>query len=334
MTEKVENKSKNINIQTFVSGIILAIVLFYISRQNYLLFHTVAEIFSIFIACGIFMFAWNSRNMLDNDYLLFLGITFLFVGGIDLLHALAYKGMGVFPGKDANLPTQLWILGRYFESFSLLIAPILLSRKINIKFIFFSYFCVLFLLLMTIFYWQSFPVCFVEGTGLTPFKKISEYIISLILLGALIFLYQNRNRFNPKVFQLLFASILITIFAELAFTFYVNVYGLSNLVGHYFKIISYFLIYMAIIDTGLKQPYLLLFRELQQSENDLKKALSEIKTLYGIIPICSYCKKIRDDKGAWDIMEAYITEHTHAKFSHGACPECLKEQLKYLEKLK
>lgn len=58
---------------------------------------------------------------------------------------------------------------------------------------------------------------------------------------------------------------------------------------------------------------------------DLQKALAEIKTLHGILPICSYCKKIRDDKGAWKQLEAYISEHTDALFSHGICSECFEK---------
>lgn len=62
----------------------------------------------------------------------------------------------------------------------------------------------------------------------------------------------------------------------------------------------------------------------------LQKANEEIKTLRGIIPICSYCKKIRNDEGAWEIMEAYISTHSGAQFSHGACPECYKKQIEEL----
>ena len=54
----------------------------------------------------------------------------------------------------------------------------------------------------------------------------------------------------------------------------------------------------------------------------LQQALSEIKSLKGIIPICSHCKKIRDDKGYWNKLEAYIQKHSEAQFSHGMCPEC------------
>ena len=63
---------------------------------------------------------------------------------------------------------------------------------------------------------------------------------------------------------------------------------------------------------------------------DLKKALEEIKTLKGIIPICSYCHKIRNDKGAWDRLEEYLSKHSGAEFSHGICPSCLERELKNL----
>jgi phosphoserine phosphatase RsbU/P len=57
---------------------------------------------------------------------------------------------------------------------------------------------------------------------------------------------------------------------------------------------------------------------------DLQKALSEIKTLRGMLPMCARCKKIRDDKGYWNQIEVYIRKHTDAEFSHGLCPDCIK----------
>lgn len=64
--------------------------------------------------------------------------------------------------------------------------------------------------------------------------------------------------------------------------------------------------------------------ELQREKliSELQKALDEIKTLKGIVPICSTCKKIRDDKGFWNSLESYIQQHSDASFSHGICPEC------------
>jgi len=56
--------------------------------------------------------------------------------------------------------------------------------------------------------------------------------------------------------------------------------------------------------------------------HDLQHALSEVKTLSGLLPICSSCKKIRDDKGYWNQIEAYIRAHSNADFTHGICPQC------------
>lgn len=61
------------------------------------------------------------------------------------------------------------------------------------------------------------------------------------------------------------------------------------------------------------------------------KLENEINTLKGIIPICCYCKKIRDDKESWHQLEAYISEHSEAEFSHGLCPDCLNEQMDKLK---
>ncbi len=56
----------------------------------------------------------------------------------------------------------------------------------------------------------------------------------------------------------------------------------------------------------------------------LEDALSQLKTLSGLLPICSSCKKIRDDSGYWNQIERYIQDHSEAEFSHSICPECLK----------
>ena len=97
------------NYSIILSSILLLFGLYLTSLFGYLLFHSTAEVFSIVVACGIFMVAWNSRRFLDNNYLLFIGIAYLFVALLDLVHTLAYAGMGVFPGYATNLPTQLWI---------------------------------------------------------------------------------------------------------------------------------------------------------------------------------------------------------------------------------
>ncbi|MCJ7492626.1 MAG: hypothetical protein MUP68_00115 [Deltaproteobacteria bacterium] len=65
--------------------------------------------------------------------------------------------------------------------------------------------------------------------------------------------------------------------------------------------------------------------EREKLVGELQKALSEVKKLSGFLPICASCKKIRDDKGYWRQIEAYIRDHSEAEFSHGICPDCAKK---------
>jgi CheY-like chemotaxis protein len=67
---------------------------------------------------------------------------------------------------------------------------------------------------------------------------------------------------------------------------------------------------------------------LQAKVQELRDALEQVKLLSGFLPICSYCKKIRDDKNYWEQVESYITKHSEAKFSHGICPQCFETRVK------
>ncbi len=64
-------------------------------------------------------------------------------------------------------------------------------------------------------------------------------------------------------------------------------------------------------------------KERERLIGKLKAALAHVKRLSGLLPICSSCKKIRDDKGYWKQIEDYIKDHSEAEFSHGICPECI-----------
>jgi signal transduction histidine kinase len=249
------------------------------SLHSYLFFHSLAEIFSIIVACGIFMLSWNSRRFMENHYFLFIGIAYIFIGFMEMIHTLAYKGMGVFPGYDANLPTQLWIATRYIGSLTLLIAPFFIVRKIRVNLVWYSYALAVILILLSLFYWNIFPVCYVENTGLTPFKIISEFIISGILVSAILLLRRKREHFNKSIYQLLVFSMISSIASELCFTLYISVYGLPNLMGHFLKIISFYLVYKAVIEIGLTRPYDLLFRELALAKEKAEKA-SRFKSDY------------------------------------------------------
>jgi len=80
---------------------------------------------------------------------------------------------------------------------------------------------------------------------------------------------------------------------------------------------------LARVNTHLTLHFLV--KTLAKKNKELEKALSEVKQLQGMLPICAKCKKIRDDKGYWNIIESYIENHSNVEFTHGMCPECMED---------
>lgn len=208
---------------------------------SYLLFHILAELTSIVIGVCVFTIAWNSTSLLESGFLLVLGIGSLYVSGIDVLHALAFKGMGISPGEEANLPTQLWLVARYLQALAFLTASLFLHHRIRRELPFIVFGVLTAAMLASIFVWNIFPSAYIEGEGLTPFKVGSEYAIIAVLLAA-------------------------SIAAELAFTLYFGVTDTANLLGHLFKITAFYLLYRALVEVAFTRPYDLLLRQLKQSE--------------------------------------------------------------------
>lgn len=254
-----------------------AVVALYAARtHSYLLFHSLAEFFSVAVALGIFAITWHSRRFLDSTYFRIVGVAYLFVGGLDLIHALSYEGMGVLPAGGSNTATQLWLGARYLEAISLLLALLLVRRKPGFGPIFAAYAVATALLFASVFSWQVFPDSFLPATGLTPFKITSEYVIIAILAGGFIVMLRNRQDFEPAVKHLLLGAVAVTAVAEACFTLYMDVTGMFNLLGHYLKILSFYLMYLAIIRTGLTEPFNLLFRRLSRSEEMHRVTLESI----------------------------------------------------------
>jgi hypothetical protein len=247
----------------------------FMASVNFLLFHALIEVFSVIVAGCIFVVAWNGRRFLDNSFLPSVGIAYLFVGLLDLLHTLAYKGMGVFSNVGSNLATQLWTAARYLEAAALLVGALLLKQKVRAELFWLLYAALALGLTLTIFAWPVYPACYLEDQGLTVFKKVSEYVICALFLAALAVLWRGRERFEPGVWRLLAGFFVLRIASELAFTLYVDVYGFFNIVGHLLKLAGFMVLYRAMVETGLARPYALLFRDLKRNEEQLEQRVAE-----------------------------------------------------------
>ena len=249
---------------------LLLAALFFISNRNFLLFHALAELFAVAVGWSVLLLVWNTRAFLRNDALLFLGVAYFFISLLDLTHTLAYRGMNIFTSvTDANPATQLWIAARSLEAGALFAYSLILGRGIPLWTSLCALCGVTALALLSIFAWEVFPVCHVEGLGLTTFKIAAEYAICAVLAASMLNLTRRRDRLEPGIYHLLIMSMALTIMAELTFTLYVDVSGISNVAGHFLNIVSFFLIYLALVRFALKRPYHTLFRQLAQEREAL-----------------------------------------------------------------
>lgn len=293
----------------------ILISLFLLSHHNYLLFHSIVEIFSIVVAVTIFSIGWHSRQFVQNNTLLVLAVAYLPVGALDFFHIFSYKEMGIFLNTSANIPVQLWVAARYLEAVALFIAATLLGdhKRINNNALLAGCLLTGTLLLMSIHPLNIFPTCFVEGEGLTAFKIGSEYFISSLLLLTATTFWQQRQFMDDKTLNLLLASIAVTILSGVSSTLYTDADSLSIFFSHTFKLISVVLVYLALVQGLLKSPHQSLFRklalELQQrkfSEEKLRTINLELDSFVYTVshdlrapltPIISYADFLREKDG-------------------------------------
>jgi len=239
--------------------IILSGILMAVSSYSFLTFHTLAETLTVIVGVLMFVIALYSHPFSRDNFLLFLGSGYFWIASLDMIHALLYKGMGAGVTNPPDAFVQLWLAARFFESIMLFIAPFVFIVDIRPRFLFVGLGILsvsLFLIIMN----GYFPTAFIDGEGLTAFKINSEYLICLILLAALVNLYIHRDEVDSQMFPFLVLSIVLTIFSELAFTQFISAYGYANIVGHIFKLFSFWLIFYSIVRLSIEKPYAALSR--------------------------------------------------------------------------
>jgi PAS domain S-box-containing protein len=264
------------------AGALAAAMLFAVGGRHLLLLHCFAEMFSVVLLCAIAMFAWNARKFLDNGYFLFLGLAFLPVAFFDTMHMLAYRGLDFLNGYPADLSTRFWVAGQYVESSALLLAIFVSCGesagqshnflKGRAAWCLAGLYGLCAFLLLSILYWRNFPPCFYDGTGLTAFKKNSEYFVIALMAAALFLTSRRRDRFSPGVLKLMLAAIMIAMLAEFTLTFYGHIHDWINTLGHVFAMASVYLVYRAVVETGITTPYSILLREINQRELSLRES--------------------------------------------------------------
>jgi|GEM_PF-525898 len=263
------------------ASLVLALAgLYVMSRSHYLLFHSLIEISSISVAMALLFLALNSRSMIEDSSFTLLALGYLVVAGLDLLHTLAYRGMGVFPWVNSSNPaTQLWIAARFAEVGSLLAFALALRKPRHWRMGWIGFGTVLSVVFasVAILALGWFPTCYVEGVGLTAFKRFAEYSIVAAISAVAWILWRNGKRLAPVVRRTLMWSLLFTALSELAFTLYTDVYGVFNAVGHLLKLVSFVFVYLGLIRIGFTRPQALMLSDLREERKRRRTAEDRYK---------------------------------------------------------
>lgn len=233
---------------------LLMVILIPVSQTNFLLFHTLVELFTIAIAVISAIVAWHTYGLAKNYFLLLLGCGYFFIGSLDLAHTLTFQGLPFLENGAGNVSLQFWIVARFFEAALLLLAPLFIRSHISPRqtiLVLSAISLVLSLAIMS----GWLPDLYIDGKGLTVTKVVSEYLIILLLAGALFILWQQRSDLDRTNFWLLNLSIVLTICAEFCFTLYTNFSDQMIIAGHVLKLISFWAIYIALIETSLRRPF-------------------------------------------------------------------------------
>jgi diguanylate cyclase (GGDEF)-like protein/PAS domain S-box-containing protein len=310
-------KKENTRSIIWLVPVILSLVLIPCSFISMALFHTLIEFITIIIAIMSFVVAWNTFPLSRNTILLFLGCGYFWVGTIDLLHTITFEGAQLIPGLNLGSTIQFWIIARYLEAFILLLAPFIGKYS-------FQPFKVMVLIgllsLMAVIAQLNnlMPVMFVPGQGLTTTKIVSEYLIILLLSFAGISLYLKRKSIGITNTKLMILSIIFTIFAELSFTLYVGLKELPLVLGHIFKLFSFWLIYRVLIESSLLQP----IRSLSQIVESYDAASDETIIINQEGELLKANLVIRNRLGS-AVLNMHSHEVLHDKsLSKEDCPQC------------
>lgn len=237
-----------------LSPVFLAV--FYLVMSHYfsaLLLHTLVELYCVSVGAIMFSVYWNTRSFSSNSFLGFLSCGYLLVGIIDGFHAFSMPEMPFFGVHDLSLTVQLWIYGRFFEVLLLLIAPVFFYRRLrpHLTLTALTLIAVLFIVMALNF---EQPV-FIDAQGLTGAKIATELFLIGLLLAAIIVYVRLGHLFPPETLKLLLCSMSFTIVSEICFMQYLNENSQAFLMGHLFKFMSFWFIYLAVVKTTLTRPF-------------------------------------------------------------------------------
>lgn len=269
---------------------ILMIIFVILGFKNYLLFHSIIELFAVIICFCVALIAIGTIQISDGDYFTYLGVTYGFVGIINIFHMITYKGANLIT-SNANIAMQIWTFERYFETISLIISFYFINKKVNYKKLIAIDTLIVSFFITIIFNTNMFPACYIRGKGLTTFKIYSEYIICILLPYVIYLYYKDRGKYIKHNYVFLIYSMIFNIAGEFMLTFYTGLYGPTNVIAHLLNFVSFCFLYKALFESTVTDPFSTLFKNLKHKAEELEKSNEEI--LKGKVKLEADYKKYR-----------------------------------------
>lgn len=291
---------------SYLVGFVIFLLLLAFSLDSMLLFHTLAEMFSIVVAGAVFILVWSARRADAPGYITLLGVSLLAVGVLDLFHTLTFiEGALGMASSPAN-SDALWLAARLLQSVSIPLSLLFLNRPLRPIRALLVAALVTLLLLLTILTWSVFPASY-NGQTPTPFKIASEAVILGMLLAALVMLARQREHFDPYVFYYLRLFVAMSLAAELAIVLQAVHPQILRSAGLTFKIGAFYAIYRAVIETSFRKPFSLLLRDLARRETELRQSHLQLSGVFealadGVFVIDQQGTILRTNARAAEIM--------------------------------
>ncbi|MCM0650863.1 ATP-binding protein [Clostridium swellfunianum] len=274
--------------------IVTMLVSFFLSSRNYVLFHTIIQMFTSVVAFSILIVAVNTYGISRNSFFMFLGIGYAFVGIFDFIHTITYPGMNIIKSSNFNISLQAAVLAMYVEAATTLFSYKLLKSNCTsfkpclvAKGIFFLALGAI----LAIFWNNIFPDIIMENYKPTAFKIMSQIAIIVMLASSAFLYYRIRKNISYSLYIYTQHSIAARILTVLFFTFG-EPYNSLNVMLHVSKFMAFYYIYKALIDVGLKTPYNHLYFKLNATSRELAEENSMRRTVEEAFVSNEECYKI------------------------------------------
>jgi signal transduction histidine kinase/CheY-like chemotaxis protein len=244
--------------------------------RGYLPLHTLFEIASIVVSMMVFTVGWNAHSRLLPGSIQLLACMFFAIGWLDLFHTISYQGMPDFyTPNNADKQLNYWLAARLLSAIALFVVairpwqPFALPRS---RYLLMAGLVSLTLLInwLVLFHQEALPRTFIEGQGLTALKKNLEYLSIALNVVAALLLWNRMRQPEPFNVPLLFGAVCVMGMGEFFFTLYTTMTGGYNVLGHIYKVISYLLIYRAIVIEAIEEPY----KQLAEAQHELKSEVA------------------------------------------------------------